>query len=82
MYKKTLLEEQEQGEGLLSPAAPNPPVTGTLSSSTVGFILKGLFQLNQTTHGSKWQSSFCDSRNVFGRCKAKCSNVSCVEIKQ
>lgn len=39
MYKKTLLEEQEQGEGLLSPAAPNPPVAGTLSSSTVGFIL-------------------------------------------
>lgn len=39
MYIKTLLEEQEQGEGLLSPPAPNPPVTSTISSSTVGFIL-------------------------------------------
>ena len=39
MYEKPLMEEQEQEEDLLSPAAPNPPVTGMLRSSTVGFIL-------------------------------------------
>lgn len=39
MYEKLLMEEQEQGEGLLSPAAPVSPVTGTLSGTTVGCIL-------------------------------------------
>lgn len=76
---KAIYGKQQQEEG---PAVPHPPVTGTLSSSTVGFVCKGLFQLNQMTRGSKWQSSFCSSRNVLRRCKAERSNISCVEIKQ
>lgn len=39
MYEKPLMEEQEQGEGLLRPAALNLSVAGTLSSNTIGFIL-------------------------------------------
>lgn len=39
VYEKPKVEKQEQGEGLRSPFAPNPPVIGTLSSGTVGFVL-------------------------------------------
>lgn len=75
MKKKKPMGEQEQGEGLISANAPNLPKTACLTVLQFSSLYKVLFQLNQITYGSNWQSLFCNNRNTFGRCKAKCSQL-------